>query len=424
MTDKSLITRLAKHLQRPVPEFVRTRARLHLLDWLACVAGARNATISHAFDDIDERAAALSNVLEMDDVHREALLHPGPVIWGAAIFRDRGAFLDDAVRGYEAMIAVGATLDSWHYKHWHPTSTAGVFGAAAVDIRRLELDTQHATWALGNAGSVTGGLWHLRHDNVDTKQWHVVHAINSGLRAATLAFEHVTGPAAILEGPQGLYAAMCREPKPMVLGPGWRIEEVSFKPWAACRHAHPAIDCALELSAVGKLTAPYRLETYADALTFCDKPDPKTETEAKFSLQHAIAVIADGRNATPADFTPDAIAALAPVRAQVTVAEDPAITARYPAHFGARLNGFELTDCRGDPERPVTEADIIAKMHMLAEWGGLPASEADRAAELALHGRHPRFRRSATHAPRQRPRRHHPPLGGHARRWRCGRGNA
>jgi hypothetical protein len=70
----------------------------------------------------------------------------------------------------------------------------------------------------------------------------------------------------------------------------------------------------------------------------------------------------------------------------VTVAEAPEITARYPAHFGARLNGFELIDTRGDPERPVGEADIIAKMHMLANWGGLPPSEADRAADLALHG--------------------------------------
>jgi 2-methylcitrate dehydratase PrpD len=226
----------------------------------------------------------------------------------------------------------------------------------------------------------------MRHDDVLTKQWHVLRAIQTGSESAALAQIGVSGPAAILEGPQGLYVAMCREPKPMVFTDHWRIEEVSFKPWAACRHAHPAIDCALELRAAGKLTAPYVLETYADALTFCDKPNPTTEAEAKFSLQHAIAVIADGRGATPADFTLEAIAALALLRAQVTVAEDPAITARYPDHFGARLNGFELTDCRGDPERPVTEADIIAKMQMLADWGGLPASEADRAADLALHG--------------------------------------
>ena len=43
---------------------------------------------------------------------------------------------------------------------------------------------------------------------------------------------------------------MTREPKPMIFTDHWRIEEVSFKPWAACRHAHPAIDCALELRAL------------------------------------------------------------------------------------------------------------------------------------------------------------------------------
>ena len=387
-SDEPLIAQLARHLQRPVPEHVRTRARLHLLDWLACVAGARQSAQNYHLPKLTQ---FLGNVLEMDDVHRSALLHPGPVVWPTSLLGSGGTKglndqLDAAIRGYEAMITVGATFDPYHYRHWHPTSTAGLFAAAATAASSLGSNYTQTIWALANAGSVAGGLWHMRHDDVATKQWHIEHAIRTGYNAAAFALCGVTGPAAILEGPQGLYAAMTLEPKPMVLGPGWRIEEVSFKPWAACRHAHPAIDCALELRAGGKLTAPFHVETYADALTFCDKPHPTTESEAKFSLQHAVAVIADGRSATPADFTPRAIAALAPLRARVTVAEDPAITARYPAHFGARVNGLELIDCRGDPERPVTEADIVAKMHMLAQWGGLAASEADRAADLALRG--------------------------------------
>ena len=333
----------------------------------------------------------LGNVLELDDVHRSALLHPGPVIWPCTLMEDFGdefdRLLDAAVAGYEAMIAVGATFDAHHYAHYHPTSTAGVFGVAATNSIGFGQDKERLAAAMAMAGSVTGGLWQMRHEDVTTKQFHIAHAWQTGREAAEYAEYGITGPLSILEGPQGLYAATCEEPKPMVLDPDrWRIEEVSFKPWAACRHAHPAIDCALELRAGGTLTAPFHVETYGDALTFCDTPHPTTEVEAKFSLQHAVAVIADGRDATPADFTLEAIAALAPLRALVTVAEDARITARYPAHFGARLNGFELTDCRGDPERPVSEADIVAKMHMLAAWGGLPASEADRAAELALRG--------------------------------------
>ncbi len=389
MTAEPLIAQLARHLQRPVPESVRTRARLHLLDWLACVAGARGSKFRalslRAYHGAEDW---LGNVLEMDDVHREGRLHPGPVIWPSALSGDNmDRVLDVAVVGYEAMICVGATFDDHHYAHWHPTSTAGTFGAAAAVLADAgPLDEHTLANALAFAGTTTGGLWQTRHENDDAKQFHIAKAIASGNDAAGAALKGLRGPMRILEGPQGLYAATCLNPKPMVFTDHWRIEEVSFKPWATCRHAHPAIDCALELRAAGKLTAPFHVETYADAITFCDKPDPKTETEAKFSLQHAVAVIADGRNATPADFMPDAIAALAPLRAQVTVAEDPTITARYPAHFGARLNGFELQDCRGDPERPVTEADIIAKMHMLAEWGGLPEAEADRAMDLALHG--------------------------------------
>lgn len=392
----TLLERLAQHLQRPVNADVRTRARLHLLDWLACVAGARGSAVASVLRrsglEANRHAWWLGGLLEMDDVHRSALLHPGPVIWGPVFeaASDVGATLasaiEGAVQGYEAMIAVGLTFDAYHYGHYHHTATAGPFGSAAAAGKIYGLGTELLAGALGNAGSTTGGLWQMRHEPGMTKQWHVCSAARQGFFAAFMARAGLTGTASILEGPQGLYAATCRTPKPMTFPDQWRIFEVSFKPWAACRHAHPAIDCALELRAAGRLTAPFHVETYADAITFCDRPHPVTEVDAKFSLQHAVAVIADGRSATPADFTPEAIAALASLRAQVTIDEDPAITARYPAHFGARVNGLELTDCRGDPERPVGEADIIAKMHMLAVWGGLPAEEADRAVELALRG--------------------------------------
>lgn len=392
----TLLEQLAHHLQRPVNADVRTRARLHLLDWLACVAGARGAAVTDILRRTDLPTSRhswwLGGLLEMDDVHRTALLHPGPVIWGPALDAASdmeaplSAVLDGAAQGYEAMIAVGLTFDALHYSHYHNTATAGPFGSAAGTGHVYGLEIQALVGALGNAGSTTGGLWQMRHEGGMTKQWHICSAARQGYFAAYMAKAGLTGTASILEGPQGLYAATCRAPKPMTFPDQWRIFEVSFKPWAACRHAHPAIDCALELRAARKLSAPFHVETYADAITFCDRPDPVTEVDAKFSLQHAVAVIADGRNATPADFTPEAIAALAPLRAQVTVAEDPAITARYPAHFGARVNGLELVDTHGDPERPVGEADIIAKMHMLAEWGGLPPEEADRAVELALRG--------------------------------------
>ena len=407
MTAASLIQRLSAHLARSPNESDRARARLHLLDWLACVAGARQTPVAAvarmAEPDILTRAALLGNVLEMDDVHRAALLHPGPVIWPAALSAARqekcgmDALLDGAVRGYEAMIAVGATFDVHHYAHFHPTSTAGGFGGAAAAASIFALDESATGWALGNAASVTGGLWRMRHEDVMTKAMHAARAALEGLWLARLARQGFTGPVAALEGEQGLYAAMVREPRPMALRDDWLIHAVSFKPWAACRHAHPAIDGALELRTGGKLNLPVLVETYADALKFCDRPSPRTELDAKFSIQHAVAVIADGRNATPEDFTPEAIAALAEKRAQVAVREAGEFTDRYPQHFGARVTSaplpgqgggqVTLTDTRGDPERPASPEMLGTKLRSLVQWGGLKPIEAERAEEISLNGK-------------------------------------
>lgn len=388
-----LLAQLAHRLARSPSQSDRSRARLHLLDWLACVAGARTNEAGELGRIIAQRgwekATYLGNVLEMDDVHRTALLHPGPVVWSAAMSvpsADLDARLDAAIRGYEAMIAVGSALDGYHYAHWHPTATAGVFGAVAACGSLLGFAPVEYANAFGNAGSVAGGLWHMRHDDVLTKQWHIYHAVRTGRDAAFHVNYGATGPQALLEGPQGLFAGMTEEPGELAgSDDGWLIHEVSFKPFAACRHAHPVIDAAMELRDAGKLEAPFAIETYADAITFCDRPEPKTELEAKFSLQHAVALVAAGRDAKPEDFTPDAIDELAPLRAEVSVAEDPMITGRYPAHFGARVNGFELVDTLGDPERPVGEEVIVGKMRDLAAWGGLSEAEAKRAVGLALH---------------------------------------
>jgi 2-methylcitrate dehydratase PrpD len=380
---------------------MRERARLHLLDWLGCVAAARRSPVAEvaraAEPDVLTRAALLGNLVEMDDVHRTAILHPGPVVWPAAwsAVRDEkapmDALLDAAVRGYEAVIAVGETLDAFHYARWHNSSTAGGFGAVAAAASVYRLDSEQTSWAFGNIGSLAGGLWHMRHaPGSMTKQLHVAHAALAGLWVARLARKGFTGSATILEGEQGLYQAMTEEPGKLRLQEGWLMHEVSFKPWAACRHAHPSIDAALELKSTGALAERILVETYADAIAFCDRPTPSTSIQAKFSLQHAVAVVAVRGEPRPEDFEAEAIddPAIAAARARVDVCEAEDISARYPAHFGARLSAggrvVELQDTRGDPERPLSRKGIIDKARQLITWGGLGEHEADQAVELAL----------------------------------------
>jgi 2-methylcitrate dehydratase PrpD len=393
--DPSLTARLAMRLLGQVAPDVQAKARLHLLDWIGCICGAWESEVAtiarRAEPDPLARYALLGNVLEMDDVHRAAILHPGPVVWPAALSaaRDKastlGAVLEAGVRGYEAMITLGSSFDAHHYAHFHTTSTAGNFGAVAALGSIYNFDAAHYVWGFGNAGSLAGGLWHMRHDPQSmTKQLHVAHAVMAGVWIGRLAAQGFRGPPEILEGKQGLFAATTRAPKMEAFdfSDDWSMCSVSFKPWAACRHAHPAIDAALELRKFNGANGNIIVETYKDALTFCDKPTPQSVIEAKFSIQHAVAIAMERGAPTLGDFELDAIhdPALIAARARIQVREHPDFTGRYPAHFGARILAIdaevEVTDTRGDPERPLGRDGVIDKAQTLMAWGGIHNADA------------------------------------------------
>ena len=422
---------LAAILARPVGEVDRARAALHLLDWVGCAVGGAvepGTAEPRALAVLEgagpcrviggvragPQAAALANgpagaTLEMDDVDRRGLLHPGPVVLPAALATaeaagvdDGRAFLDAIVRGYEAMVRVGRAAGPGHYRQFHPTGTCGPFGAAAAAGSLLGLSEAATAWALGNAGQQAAGLWQVRHEPVFTKGLHNGRAAANGLAAAFLARDGYAGPLQHFEGPQGFFAGLCPDGDPQAVAADpeapWALHEVSFKPYAACRHAHAAIDAVLELRAQagGRALADLAIESYADALAFCDRANPTTTGEAKFSLQHAAAVAWTHGDADLARFTPDAIAdpVHAALRAQVRVAEAPDITARYPARFGARATArladgtqltAEATDALGDPERPVSAAGLEAKARALMAWGGLAPAAADRLVHAALN---------------------------------------
>lgn len=397
---------------------------MHVLDWSGCVtAGALEpgAVEPRALAALEgagpcrviggrragPQAAALANgpmgaLLEMDDVDKRGLLHPGPVVTPSALaaaeaadVRDGAAFLDAVVRGYEAMIRVGRAAGPGHYRYFHATGTCGPFGAAAAAASLLGLGVRETAWALANAGQQAAGLWQVRHEPVFTKALHDGRAAANGVAAAFLARAGYAGPLSHFEGPQGFFAALCdgTDPEAVVAGPdaGWAIHDVSFKPHAACRHAHAAIDAVLELRARAGGRALDRLEvaSYRDALSFCDRPEPRTPGEAKFSLQHAAAAAWIHGDADLERFRLTAIAepGIAALRSRVLIREDIAATARYPARFGASATALlkdgtrlevDAPDALGDPERPVTHGDIEAKARKLMAWGGLTPADTDR----------------------------------------------
>lgn len=416
----SITERLAEMLARPVSVEDRARARLHLLDWVGCaVAGVKDADVARVAAlaakegpgpcrivrgaRVGPQAAALANgpagaILEMDDVDRRALLHPGPVVMPAALalaehlgVTDGEVLLDAVVRGYEAMIRIGRAAGVSHYRFFHPTGTLGGFGAAAAGASLMGLDEERTAWALGLAGQQGAGLWRARHEPGSVKALHDGRAAANGVASALLARDGFRGPLKVLEGEQGLFPAMAPDADPeAVLAPadGWRIHEVSFKPHAACRHAHSAIDAALALRArIASLPDAIRVETYRDSVLFCDKPKPTTVPEAKFSLQHSVAVALIHGDAGLERFEPAALTnpEIAALRARVSVAVADDLTAAYPARFGARLiataggveHRIDAFDALGDPENPLSPQAVRDKARALMAWAGMSPDAAE-----------------------------------------------
>jgi 2-methylcitrate dehydratase PrpD len=408
------LTRLIE--TKPVGDGDFAAAALFVLDTLANALAARHSPQGQILrdwygrrpSDVGRRAflfGALAHILEMDDLHRESVTHPGcavvPAAWAIAAQNGNGGrdFLKAVLTGYEAMCRIGNAVGRAHYKVWHNTSTCGPYGAAVAAATLLELSEEPTVWALGNAGTQSAGVWQFLEEGAMSKHLHAGRAAEAGILAAELAARGFTGPAKILEGEKGFFVAACPDARPerVLAAPDapWQLTLTSIKPWPSCRHTHPAVEAALDLHGrvEPEAVAELRIETYQAALSLCDKPAPASEYEAKFSLQHcAAAALVDGKLML-GSFDGAARARLAPLATKTTAVATPEHDSAYPDRWGARVtlrttSGETLVAdrpvCKGDPEHPVTPQELRAKAAMLLEHGGWSKERAGSLIEAVL----------------------------------------
>lgn len=333
---------------------------------------------------------ALTHILETDDLHRASVVHPGcvviPAAWAVAAREGLGghALLRAVLWGFEAATRVGMAVGPTHYRLWHNTATCGPYGSAMATAALLRLDPRATVNALGNAGAQAAGLWEFLEAGSMTKHLHAGRAAEAGVLAADLARYGFTGPSTMLEGAKGWFAATCPDADPGAItrepdGP-WQLALTSIKPWPSCRHTHPTIDAAQELQRTTppSLIEKIEVETYPAALEICDRPAPRGDYEAKFSLQHCAAAALSRDTVDFAAFAESARVALAPLRERVVLRAAEPYASAYPQAWGGAvtvtLRGGERrtarrTHARGDPEAPLTLAELIAKARGLMLHG-------------------------------------------------------
>src|SRR5712675_2040987 len=281
-----VVERLAEfaqiHRGRPVGPQVLHHAKRAVIDWYAAlVPGARVApatalerALAEELDHGDAhlalgrratiRAAALINgaaahTLEVDDIFREGIYHPGAPTIAAALavaqsWRASGEqFLRAVIVGYEISTRIGAAMGRAHYRYWHNTGTIGCFGACAAAAELLKLDAKQFAHALATVATFAAGLQQAFRMDSMSKPLHAGHAAEAGVTAALAAREGVTGSLDVLEGEAGFGRAMGDNPdweKALVgLGRDFHITRMTFKNHACCGHTFAAIDGALALKA-------------------------------------------------------------------------------------------------------------------------------------------------------------------------------
>jgi 2-methylcitrate dehydratase PrpD len=331
-----------------------------------------------------------SHSVEFDDIFRDAVYHPGcPVIAAAlAIAEDRGLagreLLAAITVGYEISTRIGVAVQPSHYRFFHTTGTAGVFGAATAAAALLARgDALVMKHALATAGTFAAGLQQAFRSDAMTKPLHAGHAASAGVLSAMAAANGVTGAEDILEGEAGFGAAMSQEAKweraVDGLGESYNITRITQKNHGCCGHAFAAIDAALELRGRGvkpEEATMIAVASYKAALDVAGIREPRTASEAKFSIPYLVAhaLIHGSVRLDAFEETRLGDPAVRALMRKVYVREDPALTARFPgqraAHVaittrdGTRIEHFAPYR-KGDPEAPLSDAEIDAKFREL-----------------------------------------------------------
>ncbi len=402
---------------KPITASDREQAALLVLDALASAYAGSVTDVGKRFlawadgrgdSSVCARAfllGALTHITETDDLHRGSVTHPGCVVIPAVLALssqkhiNNQQLLDSVIRGFEAVCRVGMSVGPAHYKVWHNTSTCGPFGSAMAIGDLLDLDEDQLVWALGNAGTQASGLWEFLSDGAMSKHLHAGRGSEAGVLAAELASLGVTGAENILDGAKGFYAGLCPDPDSSQLNipadAPWQVHQTSIKPWPSCRHTHPAIDAALELSGqLGNgLISEVAVETYQAALDLCDRSEALNEYQAKFSLQHCVATALNHGEVHLDSFGEAARDDALDLSKRVSVVCNSPFSNEYPTAWGAKVS-VKTTDertfqvsrrhCKGDPENALDAAEMQSKALGLLNKSGLSEQAANSLCESIL----------------------------------------
>jgi 2-methylcitrate dehydratase PrpD len=373
------------------------------------------------------QAALLNGLLarsaEFDDMAMPDL-HPGGVLVPAAFASAEAAgtpgseLLAALTAGFEVLLRVGraaydgdARNSRFLDRGLDATALCGTVAASAVAARLAGLDRHRTAHAIGIAVSLASGSLEANRSGGTVKQFQSGWAARSGLEAAALAAQGVTGPVMAFEGRYGFYECFAGgefDPEILTgeLGRRWASDSLRLKPYPCNYYTHSGIDAVLALgrrgvephpvSRIVQRVATPMLRTMGDPLAA--KQHPATGYDAKFSGPFTIASTLLGGGGLGLgldDFSDEVVTSPARVElmSKISVESDARCDAIFPDHApcvleletsDGRMWREEVWVNRGSAENTLSSDEIGAKFHDNVR----PAMRADDAQALysALRG--------------------------------------
>ncbi|MCY3692810.1 MAG: MmgE/PrpD family protein [Chloroflexota bacterium] len=263
-----------------------------------------------------------------------------------------------------------------------------VIGAACAAGKVLGLDEEQMGHAISLAAVPNVPLRVTRMGELSMwKGCAAAAATRSGVFAAQLAAEGMTGPFEPFEGRKGLWEQAIGYPVEIEALGGedspFRILNTIFKFYPSQIHTQAPIDLAIQLHEMVQPDdiASIKIQSYNSAVSSAstepEKWDPKTRETADHSIPFLTAVgLRDGA-VTPATFAPDRIAdaGLRTIINKMRIDENPEFTERYPEQYNCRIeviksNGqTEVASTsypKGHGKNPLSDAEVDAKFRRLA----------------------------------------------------------
>jgi len=336
-----------------------------------------------------------SHTIELDDGYRQGTFHPASAIIPAAmaagerVEADLGALLRAIVLGYEVSMRIASAINPSHMlRGFHTTGTCGCLGAGVSAASIIGYNAEQVTHTLAISGLQSAGFQEMLHDNPMIKPLQPGKAAMAGILAADLVAQGARGPRSLFEGDKGFFRGMSdiQHPERAVedrLGEHYEFLHCYTKPYPTCRHVHPAIDLTIFLRnqyriRIEQITS-ITVYTYSVAISEVGQAwQPISSAEAMFSIPYAVAaVLCDGEftldSLRPERFDRQIVKDLAN---KVVIEGDPHQDWVYPTHRGATVT-IRLADGRefsahedlpkGEPENPLSDAELQEKFFALAE---------------------------------------------------------